>query len=73
MKKLTLLAVFGLLTLGTYAQKFGHVFAESILTELKIKKNYQSDLDSEQKRLENLLSTFTIEFEIQQLYFQIQL
>jgi Skp family chaperone for outer membrane proteins len=73
MKKLTLLAVFGLLTLGTYAQKFGHVFAESILTELKIKKNYQSDLDSEQKRLENLLSTFTIEFENKVAEFQIQL
>ena len=44
MKKLALLAVCVLLTLGTYAQKFGHVFADQVLTELKIKEQVQNIL-----------------------------
>ena len=32
MKKLALLAVFGLLTLGTYSQKIGHISSQDLLS-----------------------------------------
>ena len=63
MKKLALLAVFGLLTLGTYAQKIGHVFADQVLSELKIKDQVQEKLKIEGERLNNLLSEYQNKFQ----------
>jgi len=63
MKKIALLAICGLLTLGLSAQKIGHVFADQVLTELKIKEQVQEKLDVELKRLNNLLTDYQTKFQ----------
>ena len=63
MKKLALLAVFGLLTLGTYAQKLGHINAQELLSYMPEKTTAQSTLEEEAKGLESQLMSMQSEYQ----------
>ena len=63
MKKLALLAVFGLLTLGTYAQKLGHINSQELLSYMPEKTTAESELQDYAKGLESQLMSMQSEYQ----------
>ena len=55
MKKLVVLAVFGLLTISTFAQKLGHINAQEILALMPEKEKATEDYQEYAKGLESQL------------------
>lgn len=63
MKKLSLLAVFGLLTLGTYAQKFGHINSQELLALMPERTTAETSLQDYAKGLESQLMSMQTEYQ----------
>jgi len=63
MKKLALLAVFGLLTLGSYAQKFGHINSQELLSLMPERTTAETSLQDYAKGLESQLMSMNTELQ----------
>ena len=70
MKKLALLAVFGLLTLGSYAQKLGHVNTDEIINILVENDGIMQKLETRSKELTKKLQTAKEAFDNDVQYFK---
>ena len=62
MKKLALLAVFGLLTFGTFAQKLGHINSQELLSLMPERTKAETALQDYAKGLESQLMSMQTEF-----------
>ena len=63
MKKLALLAVFGLLTLGSYAQKIGHINSQELLSLMPERTTAETSLQDYAKGLESQLTSMQTEYQ----------
>ena len=63
MKKLALLAVFGLLTLVTYAQKIGHINSQELLSLMPERTTAETSLQDYAKGLESQLTSMQTEYQ----------
>jgi outer membrane protein len=63
MKKLALLAVFGLLTLGSSAQKFGHINSQELLSLMPERTTAETSLQDYAKGLESQLISMQTEYQ----------
>jgi len=63
MKKLVLFAVFGLLTLSSSAQKFGHINSQELLSLMPERKTAETSLQDYAKGLENQLISMQTEYQ----------
>jgi len=63
MKKLALLAVFGLLTLGASAQKFGHINSQELLSLMPERTTAETSLQDYAKGLESQLMSMNTELQ----------
>jgi len=63
MKKLALLAVFGLLTSGTYAQKIGHINSQELLSLMPERTTAETSLQDYAKGLESQLTSMQTEYQ----------
>jgi len=63
MKKLVLFAVFGLLTLNSSAQKFGHINSQELLSLMPERKTAETSLQDYAKGLENQLISMQTEYQ----------
>ncbi|MBT4478836.1 MAG: OmpH family outer membrane protein [Flavobacteriales bacterium] len=63
MKKLALLAIFGLLTLGSSAQKFGHINYQELISLMPERTSMQTTLQDELNGLESHLMSMQTEYQ----------
>ena len=63
MKKLALLAVFGLLTFGTFAQKLGHINSQALLSLMPETITMNTELQDYAKQLESQLMSMETEYQ----------
>lgn len=63
MKKLALLTLLGLLTFSTYAQKFGHLNAQELISIMPERDKAVSELQDYQKGLESQLMSMQSEYQ----------
>ena len=63
MKKLALLAVFGLLTLGSSAQKFGHIISQEFLSLMPERTTAETSLQEHVKSLQNKITSMQTEYQ----------
>ena len=63
MKKLALLAIFGLLTLASSAQKFGHINSQELLSLMPERTTAETSLQDYAKGLENQLMSMQTEYQ----------
>jgi len=63
MKKLVLFTVFGLLTLSSSAQKFGHINSQELLSLMPERKTVETSLQDYAKGLENQLISMQAELQ----------
>lgn len=63
MKKLVLFAVFGLLTLSSSAQKFGHINSQELLSLMPERKTAETSLQNYAQGLENQLMSMQTEYQ----------
>lgn len=63
MKKLALLTLFGLLTFSTYAQKFGHLNAQELISIMPERDKAVSELQDYAKGLESQLMSMQSEYQ----------
>ena len=63
MKKLALLAVFGLLTFGTFAQKLGHINSQELLSLMPERTKAETALQDYAKGLESQLMSMQTEYQ----------
>ena len=63
MKKLALLAVFGLLTLSSSAQKFGHINSQELLSLMPERTTAETSLQDYAKGLESQLMSMQTEYQ----------
>ncbi len=63
MKKLALLAIFGLLTLASSAQKFGHINSQELLSLMPERTTAETSLQDYAKGLESQLMSMQTEYQ----------